>query len=181
MKHTILLILSITLLISLMACTGNTEESTQSASTTIAQKQMNMSNFSFHIASTQPVYTVGSPITLIVNLNNHTSEPMAILPWGTPLEAQFNSDMFEISKNDKTLPYMGRMIKRRQPEEKDYIKITPEKNLSATIDLSQAYAIQAPGQYTIQMKPHYLSIWSKDVENKLPKVESNSIVIEITE
>ena len=181
MKHTILLTLNIFLSASLMACTGNTEEQTLPASATIAQKQQNMSDLSFHIASTQPVYTVGTPITLAVNLSNHTSESMAILPWGTPLEARFNSDMFEISKEGTTIPYDGRMLKRGQPTAKDYIKIMPEEDLSAAIDLSQAYTIQAPGQYSIKMKPHYLSIQTDDTDNKLQKVESNSIVIKVTQ
>lgn len=181
MKSATLLILNILLLLNTSACGTKPEEDAQLMSNPTPKTNKQMSDLSFHIANTQPSYTLGNPITLTVNLTNHTSEVLTTLPWGTPLEQKFNSDMFEVSKDNNSIPYIGRMVKRGQPTDSDYIPIAPAETLIATIDLNQGYAIQTPGQYSVNIKPRYLSTRNGDTKNKLKKVESNSIVIEVTE
>ncbi|MEE9424476.1 MAG: hypothetical protein V3V18_05810 [Methylococcales bacterium] len=142
-----------------------------------------MPDLSFHIEATLPVYKLGTPISLGVTLTNHSSELLEILSWGTPLEQAFKSDMFDVSKDGTTTPYIGRMVKRATPKDSDYLSIAPAKTLAATIDLSKGYAIQTPGTYTITMKPRFISTHSevKFAGSNLLKAESNTIVIEITE
>ncbi len=161
------------------ACASKTEEGVQNPQ--ISQARKTMPDLGFYIDNTQSIYKLGSPINLNVTLTNHASESLDILPWGTPLERAFNSDMFHVSQAGISIPYTGIMVKRGTPSDSDYLSIAPEKSLAATIDLSKGYALQTSGTYTITLKPRYLSTLSKDTNNNLIKAESNTIVIQITE
>jgi hypothetical protein len=163
------------------ACASKTENEVQHSLS--ANTENKMPDLSFHIEATLPVYTLGNPVNLSVTLTNNSSELLEILSWGTPLEQTFNSDMFHVSRDGTTIPYIGRMVKRGTPRDSDYLTIDSAKTLVATIDLSKGYAIQTPGTYTITMKPRYISTRSevKVVNSNLLKAESNTIVIEITE
>jgi hypothetical protein len=179
MKNLFFLISIFLLSTSMSACASRTEKEVQhSLSQNIKYK---MPDLSFHIEATLPVYTLGTPISLNVTLTNHRSHLLEILPWGTPLEHAFNSDMFDVSQDGTTTPYIGRMVKRGAPKDSDYLSIAPAKTLTATIDLSKGYAVQIPGTYTITMKPRYISTRSEVANGNLLKAESNTIVIQITE
>ncbi|MFK7863753.1 MAG: hypothetical protein AB8B95_05940 [Pseudohongiellaceae bacterium] len=76
-------------------------------------------------------------------IENASSKPLMLLPWGTPWEEQLARNIFTISVAGKKVEYKGPIIKRRAPESGDYVEIAPKEILAATLDLSRYYELRA--------------------------------------
>ena len=86
-------------------------------------------------------------------LENTTDAPIAVLTWGTPFD-KIGSNMFELSYEGERVPYIGRVAKRGQPIESDYITIESGASLTTTVDLSELYATRHTGEYGIRYIAH---------------------------
>ncbi|MDF2176632.1 hypothetical protein P2G88_00025 [Aliiglaciecola sp. CAU 1673] len=99
-----------------------------------------------------PISLEGQPHPLQFTLTNQSKDELQILIWHTPLEG-FWSDLFLITdlSTDRPLPYQGPMAKRGAPTEEDTLVLAPGQQQSATLDLTEAYALKA-GHYKLQIR-----------------------------
>ena len=125
-------------------------------------------------------------------VTNNSPDPVHVLKWLTPLEP-FNSEVFLVTKNGKPIEYIGRLVKRGAPTEKDYITIQPNESVSNTLDISEAYAITEIGDYQIQLRTDVIKFnISTTTSSSLMKTDephylfslpltTESVTIEVTE
>jgi hypothetical protein len=93
---------------------------------------------------------VGDSVLLKFTVKNNTDSVQRFCKWHTPFEPLL-SKYLDI-KNDKgeEMAYQGAMAKRIiPPPESSYISLKPQDSVMAKADLLKAYAIKAPGKYTI--------------------------------
>jgi hypothetical protein len=97
----------------------------------------------------EPTYRLGEPIVLGVEIENRGSRPVRFLQWGTPLEEAFTADYLTVERDGEVLPYDGKLVKRTDPGVNDYRTIGPGEKLETTVEVSAAYPVEAPGDYTV--------------------------------
>jgi hypothetical protein len=93
---------------------------------------------------------VGDSVLLNFTVKNNTDSVQRFCKWHTPFEPLL-SKYLDV-KNDKgeDMAYQGVMAKRMMPPpESSYISLKPQDSVMAKADLLKAYAIKAPGKYTI--------------------------------
>jgi len=88
-----------------------------------------------------------SSITLI--LTNTSNQEVKILTWGTPLEKTLHKNLFIIKHGKKTVPYIGKLLKRRKPTDDDYTSFEANEKRIITIKLATYYAMYSEDTYTI--------------------------------
>lgn len=118
-------------------------------------------------------------VELEFTLKNDTADAYEVLTWGTPLEGEFNDNMFDVTKDGQPLPYLGKQFKRGTPQKEDFIEMAPHGELSATLLLEKAYGITGPGLYAVQYRKPYISVNSNQGEMQLIPVGSDRIEFKI--
>lgn len=64
---------------------------------------------------------------------------------------RIRNDLFEITRDDQRVPYIGRLAKRAAPGPEDFIKVAPGHSLSNTVQLDSVYQFPpGPGTYTVR-------------------------------
>lgn len=96
-------------------------------------------------------YQLGEPILVTFTINNNSNEPYQLLRWGTPLEDEV-TDFLTVERGGETLEYDGRMVKRGDPVDEEYLLLGPGESLSKEVDISRSYPIDRPGTYTATLK-----------------------------
>ena len=96
------------------------------------------------------------PVEILFYLSNNTDQPIEILPWATPLERPLTADVFVVTYNGETLPYVGRVVKRAAPSASDYITLQPGEKIESVVNLSQSYDMRSTGEYQITLGQLYL-------------------------
>lgn len=113
-------------------------------------KQHNPSDgLAVSISMAKRVFAPSEPISLRFALTNTSAFTVSVLAWGTPLEG-FKKDMFVVAWQGMRVPYAGMLVKRGKPTPADYVAIKPGATLSAVVDLAEGYAIQQPGEYSVE-------------------------------
>lgn len=93
---------------------------------------------------------LGDSVLLNFSVKNNTDSLKRFCKWHTPFEPLM-SKYLDV-KNDKgeEMAYQGAMAKRMMPPpESSYLSLKPQDSVSAKADLIKAYAIKAPGKYTV--------------------------------
>jgi len=85
-------------------------------------------------------YVQGQPIKIKFTLNNVSSQNIWVLKWYTPLEG-IKGKIFQLVCDGAAVKYEGRMTKRGEPDQKDYVQLPPGGSVSAEVDLSTAYSL----------------------------------------
>lgn len=118
-------------------------------------------------------------VELGFTLKNDTADTLEVLKWGTPLEGEFNDNMFDVTKDGQPLPYLGMQVKRSAPQKEDFVEMTTHGELSTTLFLEKAYAVTGPGLYTVQYRKPYISVNSNQGEMQLIPMVCNRIEFKI--
>ena len=105
----------------------------------------------------QTEYRSVDPLSIRFSVTNNSDKQLHILKWNTPLEG-INADVFNILKDEKPVVYIGRVIKRGNPQPEDYVSINANDQVSVEIDLSDAYDIYEAGSYDIEFNTLVLDI-----------------------
>ena len=90
----------------------------------------------------------GKPVKLHFALINKTNQKLYVLNWYTPFEG-IVGDIFRVTWNGQSLPFIGILKKRGEPSPESYILIKPEGAVIAEVNLSEFYDFSKPGTYTI--------------------------------
>jgi peptidyl-Lys metalloendopeptidase len=104
--------------------------------------------------TTQAQYRLGDPIDMTFALHNPTGQDYSLLVWDTPLErrAPEAGNYVKLRHGDQELAYRGRMVKRSAtPSARSYRTVHAGETVTATVDLTTAFAITEPGTYTVTL------------------------------
>lgn len=96
-------------------------------------------------------YVLGKPILIAFDLENSSSTDLWILKWYTPLEG-IKGKIFEVTCDGVAIPYEGRLVKRGNPGEDDYILLHPGGSAHAEFDLSEAYSLRECKECRLKFK-----------------------------
>ena len=126
------------------------------------------------------------PIKFRFTLRNTHQAPLSILKWNTPLDG-LNADMFRVTLNGKTVPYIGRLISRLAPRPEDYVTIEPGRTVSAEFDLAKGYEISETGSYEVVYRSNLQDVVAGEVKtvsvnkmNPIYRLRSNIARFELT-
>jgi hypothetical protein len=97
----------------------------------------------------EPTQSLGEPVVLTLRLENPTEEDIQLLTWGTPLEDELTADCLTVERDGEVIPYDGKLVKRGEPTAENYVVLPAGGHLETTVDVSEAYPIESPGEYTV--------------------------------
>lgn len=96
-----------------------------------------------------------APGELRFRLTNTGARALAVLPAGTPLEAELSADVFRLipatGERGATAPapYRGRRVKRVPPAPGDLVTLAPGESASASLPIGRYYAVPFAGDYRV--------------------------------
>ncbi|AJQ97720.1 M35 family metallo-endopeptidase [Gynuella sunshinyii] len=93
-----------------------------------------------------------------VVITNTSDEFLKVLKWNTPLETELSADIFSISADGKFVTYQGRLIKRGEPEETDYVTFKPRESKTVSVDLSRYYKMDQANYYSVYLDGYVTAI-----------------------
>ncbi len=110
--------------------------------------------------SAEPSYRLGDPVLITFAIENTTNETYQLLVWGTPLETPLTGDCLTVQRDGEVIPYDGKLVKRGDPHSESYVLIGPNARLESTVDISEAYAIDQVGDYTLTLNAHFFDAFA---------------------
>lgn len=112
---------------------------------------------------------------LYVNWNVNSDAKVFLLSWGTPLEGEWNSNMFQITNEQgNQAPYQGRVLKRVPPEMSDF-EFIGQEGRSGSIKLSDGYHFYSAGVHSVTLK-----FVAKFLNGNTQLIESNTVSFTVT-
>lgn len=84
-------------------------------------------------------------------VTNNSSDDVRMLVWGTPFEQRLSADILQVSFQGEALPYLGRMVKRGEPVDQDYLLVPAGQRVDALLDISVSYGVSNAGEYNITL------------------------------
>jgi len=87
-------------------------------------------------------------VVLHVAITNPNSYSIRILKWFTPLDGVERS-LFTVLRNGEPVPYVGRMVKRAAPTDKDYITLMAGESVTSDVNLSDYYVLSVSDDYEV--------------------------------
>jgi len=84
-------------------------------------------------------------------LHNGLATPVEVLRYFTPFEGILG-EIFDIRRQGEPVPYEGPMVKRGAPGDEDWLALPAGQELSAAVDLSEAWNLTQPGEYQLQLR-----------------------------
>jgi hypothetical protein len=114
-------------------------------------------------------------VLISFELQNTSNYEVRVLKWQTPLEGLL-TDCLDINVQGKKIPFDGKMIKRGNPSEKDFILLKPGETVKKEIDLTEAYDIPEKAEIQIEFNPERLVLLNDGKEIFNPKkISENSL------
>jgi len=126
----------------------------------------------FNIELSSDTYQSGED--LLVHWELNTEGKGALLKWGTPLEGDWNSNMFFIESESQYVPsYQGKIMKRAAPSLEDFQLFSSDLT-SGSLVLSEGYKFEKRGSYSVTLKV-YIVLLSGEVFS----TESNTVTFTV--
>ena len=116
----------------------------------------------------KPEYRATERLNMRFAIVNTSAEVMNVLTWRTPLEG-FNDDMFLVEKDDRRMPYLGRVVKRGALQPEDYVAVNPGDSISVVVDLAEAYGVYDAGDYTVEYQSALFDVSQEEPKTRLAK------------
>lgn len=116
-----------------------------------------------------------------VTITNPNNYPIRILKWFTPINGLERS-LFTITKNGGVVPYIGRMVKRAEPTEKDYITLEAGGSVTSDVNLSEYYDLSSSDNYEVAYDVTSLQLYVETEIGALNdgRLNSNTVKMFIT-
>ena len=99
------------------------------------------------------------PAELVFTLTNAGDDVLQVLNWQTPFEG-IKAPMFTLKRDGVEVEYRGPMLKRGAPRKQDYLVLKPGERRQVNINLSDAWSVDAPGNYTVTYSAHLFDVIS---------------------
>lgn len=123
----------------------------------------------FEVSMTaQASYRLNEPILLQVEVRNAGEERLQVLKSGTPLEGQINEDCLIVERGGERIPYDGKRVHWADPPADAYALIGPGETLKGEVDISLAYSIDRPGDYTVTLNASFFDAFQVQDDQKNP-------------
>lgn len=116
----------------------------------VTESQKSNGTLSCHLSVTSPLQQ-GLPVIAELTLHNRFATSVQVLSYFTPFEGILG-EIFEIRARGQLLPYAGPMVKRAAPGAEDWFVLEAGQELSATVDLSNAWDLTGAGDYQLQLR-----------------------------
>jgi peptidyl-Lys metalloendopeptidase len=117
--------------------------------------------------------------SILVTVTNISKTPTTVLKWNTPLEEILSANLFNVKEGNRTVPYLGRLLKRGKPQESDYILFEAGEKYTVTVDLPQYYKMTKRGEYTITYQGHFSSLTETQKEQKLKLLPATKPILKL--
>ena len=104
---------------------------------------------SVSIGAGQTAFGAGESALVSVTVRNDSKIPAKVLKWFTPFE-DVEEPLFSITRDGKSVPYIGAHYKRPAATAADYVTLAPGEAFTRTVDLGGYYDLSASGRYEIQ-------------------------------
>jgi hypothetical protein len=114
----------------------------------------------------EPTNRLGEPIVLTLEIENEEVETLQLLKSGTPLEDEFTADYLIVEREGEVIPYDGKLVKRGDPSIEAYVVLRPGEKLKTTVEVSAAYSIDRPGDYTVTLNATFLDAFAISGDEK---------------
>jgi peptidyl-Lys metalloendopeptidase len=101
------------------------------------------------LSSDRASFGAGGGVIVHVGITNPNSSSIRILKWYTPLDG-VERPLFTVLRNRRPVSYIGSMVKRAAPTDKDYITLLAGESLTSDVDLAAYYDLSASGRYAVQ-------------------------------
>jgi len=135
------------------------------------------SELSIYLTPNQENRSDGS---LMVTMTNNATEPIKVLKWNTPLEEILSANIFSIESNKKDIKYRGRLLKRGQPQEEDYVLFEAGESRTITIKLPTYYKMVEKGEYKISYRGNFSSLSDNLKFKRLKKSKKSKSTITLS-
>lgn len=103
-----------------------------------------------NIVPAKSIITKADSIQLTVTYRNVTQTTIKLLTRGTALEGRIVEDLFIITNHSGRVAYDGPLVKRLPIKENEFVYISPDEELSATVSLDGIYPFSETGDYAIR-------------------------------
>jgi hypothetical protein len=130
-------------------------------------------------------YKLGEPVDITFFLENLSNQTVWVLKWYTPLEG-IKGKIFELVCDGQTILYRGRMVKRGEPKETDYLRVPSGGSVAATVNLCDAYTLSECRECRLKFSGEILDVifgeqltLSPGVEPHTIKVSGNAVTFKI--
>ena len=110
------------------------------------------------LATDRTTFGPGEPVIVHVTLANPGERRVAILRWRTPLDG-VSAPLFEVTHDGTDVPYRGRMAKRPEPTDADYVTLEPGASVTSDVDLAKLHDLAAPGHYVVTYDVTSPQLW----------------------
>ncbi len=121
----------------------------------------------------------GSDDVLVhVTITNPNNYPIRILKWFTPLNG-IERSLFTVTRNGESVPYIGRMIKRAEPTEADYITLEAGGSVTADVNLSEYYELSSSDDYEVMYDVTSLQLYVEKEIGELNNGRLSSVPIKM--
>ena len=84
--------------------------------------------------------------------------------------------LFTITHQGKMVPYDGLLFKRSAPSKEAYVYVAAKSSLVASLDLTEGYLLNDPGEYTVQLRTN-LHFYSENPANSSSQMLSSNVAI----
>lgn len=99
------------------------------------------------------------PAELTFTLTNAGDDVVQVLNWQTPFEG-IKAPMFNVQRDGAEVEYRGPMLKRGTPRQQDYLMLKPGERRQVSINLSDGWSVDVPGDYTVTYSAHLFDVIS---------------------
>jgi len=137
-------------LIVIVLCTSCSSGGQTSPKVIEVDDSVNKQTLSVGIENVDAVELSASAIRFYVI--NNSSDDARMLIWGTPFEQRLSADILLVSSQGEVLPYLGRMVKRGEPTDEDYLIVPAGQRQDVLLDLSVSYGVSTEGEYKVKLK-----------------------------
>jgi len=104
-------------------------------------------------------------VILHVTITNPTGHSLRILKWFTPLDGVERS-LFTVMRDGERVSYLGKMVKRAAPTDKDYITLRAGESMTTDVDLSEYYALSVSGNYDVKYDVTSIQLYAENEEGR---------------
>ena len=89
---------------------------------------------------------------ITVSLTNNSKQDVKILKWKTPFEKNLSANIFHVTDGKNSAQYLGRVVKRLEPKENDYMTLKAGGTKSVTVNLAQYYRFESKGNFYVSYR-----------------------------
>jgi len=122
-------------------------------------------------------FDTAEAVTLHVTITNPNDFSIRVLKWFTPLEG-VEQPLFTVTRDGEPVTYLGAMVKRPAPTEKDYITLATGERITSDVNLSAFYDFSISGNYEVMYDVTSIQLYAgEDLAqlNKTGHLTSNTL------